>query len=159
GVPEGKKLKSLELFVNELRVATLFEEPFVQTVFVPDTVGYLRAVATLDDASDIPAEDSVIFNAPAQMEQVTVHLVELPTTVTRDGRPVNDLSQSAFRVLDEGREVKITKFDHVRDLPLSIGLAIDTSTSMKPRIGDAQKAAAQFLTSVMKPTDKAFLMT
>jgi Ca-activated chloride channel family protein len=87
-----------------------------------------------------------------------VHLVELPTTVTRDNRPVSDLPQSAFTVLDDGKPVKLSKFEHVTDLPLSIGLAIDTSTSMQPRIAEAQKAGAQFLTSVMKKGDKAFLV-
>jgi hypothetical protein len=37
-------------------------------------------------------------------------------------------------VLDDGKPVKVTKFEHVDNLPLSIGLAIDTSASMQPRM-------------------------
>ena len=159
GLPDTKTLQKLELFVNETPAATLFGEPFVANVEVPDGVGYLRAVATLDDPNELPVEDVVVFNAPAQMADITVHLVELPTIVTRDSKPVSDLGESAFRVIDDGKLAKIAKFEHVKDLPLSIGLAIDTSTSMKPKIAEAQKAATQFLSSVMKQGDKAFLMS
>jgi Ca-activated chloride channel family protein len=159
GLPELKKLQKLELFVNETPAATLYAEPYVASVDVPDSVGYLRAVATLDDPNEAPVEDVVIFNAPGQMEEVNVHLVEMPTTVLRDNHPVTDLDESAFRVIDDGKLAKIAKFEHVKDLPLSIGLAVDTSSSMKPRIAEAQKDAAQFLSSVMKPGDKAFLMS
>jgi Ca-activated chloride channel family protein len=157
-VPEGKKLEKVDLYLNETHLATLFAPPYVQTVNLPSQLAYLRAVATLADSDQAPTEDVVMINTPQYMEEVSVHLVELPTTVTRDNRPVSDLSQSAFTVLDDGKPVKLSKFEHVTDLPLSIGLAIDTSTSMQPRIAEAQKAGAQFLTSVMKKGDKAFLV-
>ena len=44
-----------------------------------------------------------MINTPQFMEEVNVHLVELPTTVTRNGRPVNDLAEASFKVLDEGK--------------------------------------------------------
>jgi Ca-activated chloride channel family protein len=157
-IPEGKKLEKVDLYLNETHLATLFAPPYVQTVNLPSQLAYLRAVATLADPDQAPAEDVVMINTPQYMEEVSVHLVELPTTVTRDNRPVSDLPQSAFTVLDDGKLVKLSKFEHVTDLPLSIGLAIDTSTSMQPRIAEAQKAGAQFLTSVMKKGDKAFLV-
>src|SRR5205085_6977540 len=159
-VPEGKKLDRLELFLNETRMATLFGPPWVQTVDVPKTegVGYLRAVATLkEDTEHPPVEDLVMINSPQFMEEVNVHLIELPTTVIRNGRPVNDLPQSAFKVLDEGKPVSVTKFEHVTNLPLSIGLAIDTSGSMQPRMAEAQQAGAQFFANVMRKGDRAFL--
>ena len=157
-VPEGKKLEKVDLYLNETHLATLFAPPYVQTVNLPSQLAYLRAVATLADPDQAPSEDVVMINTPQYMEEVSVHLVELPTTVTRDNRPVSDLPQSAFTVLDDGKPVKLSKFEHVTDLPLSIGLAIDTSTSMQPRIAEAQKAGAEFLTSVMKKGDKAFLV-
>jgi Ca-activated chloride channel family protein len=62
-------------------------------------------------------------------------------------------------VLDEGRPVKVTKFEHVTNLPLSLGLAIDTSASMQPRMDEARKAASQFFSSVMRKGDRAFLVS
>jgi Ca-activated chloride channel family protein len=160
-VPEGKKLDHVDLFLNETRVASLYGPPYVQTVDVPVTegVGYLRAVATLKEDAQPPVEDVVMINTPQFMEEVNVHLVELPTTVLRNGRPINDLGETSFKVLDEGKPIKIAKFDHVTNLPLSLGLAIDTSGSMQPRMEEAQKAASQFMTNVMRKGDRAFLVS
>jgi Ca-activated chloride channel family protein len=159
-VPEEEKLASLELFWNETRMATMYDPPFVQTIDIPRTegVGYIRAVATLENAAVAPIEDVVMINTPAYMEELNVHLVELPTTVVVDGRPVHDLSQKSFKLLDEGKAVSIAKFDRVTNLPLSIGMAIDASGSMMNRMEEAQKAGAQFFENVMKRGDKAFVV-
>jgi Ca-activated chloride channel family protein len=93
------------------------------------------------------------------MEEVNVHLVELPTTVLRNGHPINDLQEAAFKVMDEGKAVKVAKFEHLNNLPLSVGLAIDTSASMQPRMAEAQKAASTFFTNVMRKGDRAFLVS
>jgi Ca-activated chloride channel family protein len=159
-VPDGKKLDSVQLFLNDTRVATLYDPPFVQIVNVPETdgVGYLRAVAMLKD-DPAPIEDVVMYNTPQFMEEVNVHLVELPTTVLVNGRPVNNLAESSFKVLDEGKPIKIAKFEYVKNLPLALGMAIDTSGSMQPRMTEAQKAGAQFFQNVMRSGDKAFLVS
>lgn len=160
-VPDGKKLDHLELFFNETPVATLYGPPWVQSVDIPQTQGvaYLRAVATLKSDPTPPVEDLVMINTPQFMEEVNVHLVELPTTVLVNGRPRNDLKEASFKVLDEGKPVKIAKFEHVKNLSLSIGMAVDTSASMTPRMAEAQKAGAQFFKNVLKPGDKAFLVS
>ena len=142
------------------RLATLYDAPFVQTIDIPatDGVGYLRAVATLKDDTMPPVEDVVMINTPAYMEELNVHLVELPTTVVVNGKPTNHLTEKAFKVTDEGKPVSLAKFEYVKNLPLSIGLAIDTSGSMQPRMDEAQKAGAQFFEKVMRRGDKAFLV-
>ena len=159
-VPDGKSLEKLELYLNQTRLATLFEPPFVQTIEIPpqNGVAYLRAVATLKESDLAPVEDVVMINTPQFMAGVNVHLVELPTTTFRDGRPVNDLQESDFKVLDDGKPVKVAKFEHVANLPLSIGLAIDTSESMRPRMSEAQKAASAFFANVLHAGDKAFVV-
>jgi Ca-activated chloride channel homolog len=159
-VPEGRELANIELYWNETRVATLFDPPFVQTVNIPGTdgVGYLRAVATLKDPEADPVEDVVMVNTPEYMATVDVHLVELPTTVLVDGKPVDTLQEAAFKVLDEGQPVKLAKFEHVKDLPLSIGMAVDTSGSMDERMATARDAGAAFFQNVLRKGDKAFLV-
>lgn len=159
-VPDDEKLASLELFWNETRMATLYDPPFVQTIDIPKTegVGYIRAVATLANDAIPPIEDVVMINTPAYMEELNVHLVELPTTVILDGKPAHDLPQKSFQVLDEGKPITIAKFDRVTDLPLSIGMAIDASGSMMNKIEEAQKAGAQFFEAIMKRGDKAFVV-
>ena len=159
-VPDGDELASLELYFNETRMATLFDAPYVQTIELPKSEGaaYLRAVATLKDATAPPVEDVVIINTPSYMEELNVHLIELPTTVIVNGKPTDKLTAASFKVLDEGQPVPIAKFDYVRDLPLSIGLAIDSSGSMLYRMQEAQKTGAQFFEKVMRKGDKGFIV-
>lgn len=159
-VPDGDELGVLELFWNETRLASLYDPPFVQAVTLPSTqgVGYLRAVAQLKDATIPPIEDLVLVNSPAHMEEVDVHLIELPTTVIVEGKPSSHLGEKAFRVFDDGKQVSLSKFEYVKNLPLSIGLAVDTSGSMQPQMDEARKAGAQFVQNVMRKGDKAFLV-
>jgi VWFA-related protein len=160
-VPDGEELAALELYWNETRLATLYDAPFVQTIDIPPTEGpgYLRAVATLKDGAVPPVEDVVMVNTPSYMEELNVHLIELPTTVLVNGKPTDKLTEKAFKILDEGQPVTISKFEYVRNLPLSIGMAIDSSGSMQQRMDEAQKAGAQFFQNVMKKGDKAFLVS
>jgi Ca-activated chloride channel homolog len=159
-LPDGEELGALELYWNDRRMATMYDAPFVHTVDIPATegVGYLRAVATLKDTDQPPIEDVVLINTPAYMEELNVHLIELPTTVLVGGKPSNHLTEKSFKVLDEGKPVAISKFEYVKNLPLSLGMAFDTSGSMMPRMDEAQKAGAQFFQNVMRKGDKAFLV-
>ena len=159
-VPEGEELDALEVYWNNTRLATLYDAPFVQTVEIPatDGVGYLRAVATVKGNTMPPVEDLVMINTPAYMEELNIHLVELPTTVVVNGKPTNHLTEKAFKITDDGKPVSLAKFEYVKNLPLSIGLAIDASGSMEPRMDEAQKAGAQFFEKIMRRGDKAFLV-
>src|SRR5260221_11119787 len=161
-VTKVKRINKSGLPRNDPRVARFLGQSYVQVVHVPpnDGVGYLRAVGSLKDVPDqAPIEDVVVYNTPQFMEEVQVHLVELPTTVLKGGHPVNDLSQDAFKVLDEGKPVKVAQFEPVTNLPLSVGMAIDTSGSMQPRIGEAAKAGAQFFSNTLRKGDRAFLVS
>src|SRR6266852_5557635 len=100
-----------------------------------------------------------MVNTPQYMEEVNVHLIELPTTVIVNGRPSSTLAETSFKVFDEGKPVKLAKFEQVKNLPLSIGMAVDTSGSMQPRMAEAQKAGALFFKNVLKGGDKAFLVS
>ena len=69
----------------------MYDPPFVQTVNIPQT-RRRRLSARRGDAEGRPeadpVEDVVMVNTPEYMEEIDVHLVELPTTVLRDGKPV-----------------------------------------------------------------------
>jgi VWFA-related protein len=91
---------------------------------------------------------------------VDVTLVELYTTVTdRSGRPVLGLAAEDFQVLEGGKPQPIAKFELVENLPLSVGLVIDTSGSMVSSLVEAQRAAADFVRNVMTSRDRAFLVS
>jgi Ca-activated chloride channel homolog len=87
-----------------------------------------------------------------------VHLVA--TVMDRRHEFVTDLDQSDFRVLEDGAPQEIRYFGRDTDLPLRIGILLDTSNSIRPRLEFEKEAANDFLQHVIRRNkDQAFLMT
>jgi VWFA-related protein len=73
---------------------------------------------------------------------------------------ITDLEQKDFKVFEDGTQQEIRFFGRQTDLPLRIGLLLDTSNSIRPRLEFEQDAAIDFLRSVIRrDEDMAFLMT
>ncbi|MBW8875482.1 MAG: VWA domain-containing protein [Acidobacteria bacterium] len=158
-IPDGRKVKSIDFQINDKTVGSLAKPPWELDVPVPDgDLVYLTVQAVLDDGSK--AEAVRYLRAPANMSQVDVNLVEMYVAATdHSGNLVRDLKQEDFEVLEAGKPQEIAKFELVQNLPLTIGILVDTSGSMAGSLVEAEKAAAGFLQSVMTPRDKAFLVS
>jgi Ca-activated chloride channel family protein len=89
--------------------------------------------------------------------QVDVNLVVLHTTVLDDrGKFVEGLGQDNFRVFEDKGEQKLSVFKR-EDIPVSMGLVIDNSGSMRdkrPRVNEA----ALTLVQNSNPQDEAFVV-
>jgi Ca-activated chloride channel family protein len=84
-------------------------------------------------------------------------LVVLPVVVTdKQGRYISDLDQDRFTVFDNGRRMPIEIFTNA-DTPLTIGLVIDASGSMGPKIGEVISATLAFA-RMSNPEDELFAM-
>ncbi|MBZ0088828.1 MAG: VWA domain-containing protein, partial [Thermoanaerobaculia bacterium] len=156
-VPEGRRIENVVFKLNDEVLVTLTQPPWEVSFEAPQSeqVTYLTVTATYTDGTKV--EDYRILNSSEFLEEIEVDLVELYTTVTdRSGALVDDLPQERFGVRDNGRPQQISKFEMVRDLPLTMGVVIDTSGSMRESIGEAKHAAADFLRAVMTPRDRAF---
>lgn len=158
-VPDEHRVQSLELKINDEKVASIAKPPWEADLKVPDgELVYLTAVAILDDGST--AEAVRYLHAPRFVQDVEVNLVEMYVSVTDStGGMVRNLKQDDFEVLEDGRKQAIAKFELVDNLPLTVGVLLDTSGSMSSTLVDAQKSAGDFLTSVMRPSDKAFAVS
>jgi Ca-activated chloride channel homolog len=90
-----------------------------------------------------------------------VNLVDvLFTVLNRRNKLVPDLQEGDFKVFDEGKPQEIRYFSKQTDLPLRIGMLLDTSNSIRDRIKFEQDASVSFLFSVLRRTkDQAFVMT
>jgi VWFA-related protein len=155
-VPDGETLERIELFVNEDRVATLYQPPFTQPVILPksEELAYVRAVGYLTDGNS--TEDLVFVNAPDNMEEVDIDFVELYTSVfDRGGHPVEGVEQKDFTVTEDGAHQEIARFERVTDLPIHATVALDVSASMEGSIDQARQAALQFLQETIRPKDRA----
>jgi len=85
------------------------------------------------------------------------NLVVIPVSVSDPAnRFVLGLRKEDFRILDDGVEQPIAHFSG-EDVPLSIGLAFDTSGSMDYKLTTSRDAAAHFL-QALNPDDEAFLV-
>lgn len=92
--------------------------------------------------------------------RVEVEAVNVLATVTdrRTGAFIPDLEASDFRITENGVFQHITHFARQTDLPLTIALCIDTSASVRLKLGFQKEAAADFIFSVMRPVDRALLL-
>lgn len=158
-VPAEHKLARVELYWNELQVATLYADPFETWLPVKDngSIGYLRALAVLQDGGQ--AEDVQFVNAPQYLTGVEVHTVELPVTVL-DGasRPVEGLKEADFEVSEDGIKQTVSHFALQQELPVRMGIVIDTSGSMEKTLPDVQRVVIGFLRNLLRPRDRAFVV-
>ncbi|MBI4464133.1 MAG: VWA domain-containing protein [Acidobacteria bacterium] len=73
-------------------------------------------------------------------------------------RFITDLGKEDFQVFEEKQPQTIRSFSKETDVPLRMGLLIDTSNSIRDRFVFEQEAAADFLRALLRPgKDKAFL--
>jgi VWFA-related protein len=158
-IPDGRRIESLDFKLNDEKVGSLTKPPWQMDLDVPagDLV-YVTVAATLDDGTR--AEAVRYLRSPEYFEELEVNLVELYVTVNdRAGLAVTGLTQDDFEVYESGKPQEISKFELVSNLPLTVGILLDTSGSMAESLSQAQQAAAEFLKGVIKPKDKAFAVS
>jgi Ca-activated chloride channel family protein len=93
--------------------------------------------------------------------KVPVNEVNLVFTVTdKSGRFVKNLRQQDFELLDAHKPpAKVFRFTQQTNLPLRVGLLIDTSSSVHSRFAFEQRSAIDFLQQILRPReDLAFVM-
>jgi Ca-activated chloride channel family protein len=97
---------------------------------------------------------------PVTTIKVPVNLVNVLFTVTdKKNRLVLDLTRDDFKVFEDKKPQRITFFSRETDLPLRIGILIDTSNSIRERLRFEQEAAIDFLNTAIRPgKDMAFVV-
>jgi VWFA-related protein len=88
---------------------------------------------------------------------VETDLVVLHATVTdRSSRPVAELKQAHFRVFEDGVEQKLKVFKR-EDIPVSVGILVDNSGSMRDKRRGVNAAALKFV-QASNPKDEVFVV-
>ena len=89
-----------------------------------------------------------------------VKVVNLLATVRdKQGQIVRDLTKDDFLLDEDGHPQTISYFSRETDLPLTLGLLVDTSGSERREIPDERRASIRFLEQVMRPDkDQAFVI-
>jgi VWFA-related protein len=99
------------------------------------------------------AQDIATFSTDVKL--VTV----LATVTNHNGQIVRDLTKDDFLLLEDKRPQTIRYFSQESDLPLTLGLMVDTSMSQR-RVLDAERGASyRFIETVLRPRqDQVFVM-
>ena len=92
--------------------------------------------------------------------KVNVKVVNVLATVRdKKGKIVNNLSQNDFTLDEDGRPQTIKYFTRDTDLPLTLGLLVDTSRSQRQALEQERSASGTFVDSVLRENkDAAFLI-
>src|SRR5467141_3861969 len=124
-----------------------------------------QAPAAPKPQSTPPAQSPAPSQEPAQQSGqkigLRVNLVDvLFTVLDRRNKLVPALEKSNFKIFDDKLPQEIRYFSKQSDLPLRIGILLDTSNSIRDRIKFEQDASINFLFTVLRRNkDEAFAMT
>ena len=114
----------------------------------------LLALTSATNASNQP--DDSILTIKTRVNEVNV----LFTATNRHGKFVRNLNEQDFSILDDHKPPQaIVNFKRETDLPIELGLLVDTSGSVHSRFDFEQQAAVLFLQHILRPNfDRAFVM-
>lgn len=159
GTPTGIALDRVEFLVNDAVIATKVSPPFEATHPYADAGPNDFVSVRAWSADGEMREDARLLSNTGPSERVDVNLVEIYAVVTdASGRPIEDLVEADFTILHDGRDVTIERFSYADEVPLVLGLIIDTSGSMWPLMEETKRAGSKFLASTLIDGDRAFLV-
>ena len=102
----------------------------------------------------------LVYAAPPGQIRVQVNVVNLFVTVRDKHKAVvTGLKQDDFQVYEDGQLQEITNFSADSNLPITLGILIDTSGSEYYMLSALQEAASRFLGRVMRKGDLAMVMS
>jgi Ca-activated chloride channel homolog len=126
--------------------------------------GVLCALVVAVEAQNQKVTPPPAAQAPGAQPETSITLdvnrVNMLFTVSdKKGRFITDLSKEDFLITEEKKPQHITEFVAETDLPLRLAVLIDTSNSIRERFRFQQEAAVEFVNSVMRPQDRAVVMS
>ncbi len=117
---------------------------------VPKALSTALLLAFAGWGAQSPAPEHPDFSV--DVARVVLHV----TVKDHHGRLVTGLAQRDFHVYEDGMEQPIEHF-HSEDMPVTVGLVVDSSTSMRPKYTDVEAAAVAFARS-SNPSDEMFVI-
>jgi Ca-activated chloride channel family protein len=113
-------------------------------------------VSSPSSSSDTRQPDDSIITIKKRVDEVNVLFI----ATDRHGKFVRNLNEKDFAILDDHKPPQsIVNFRRETDLPIELGLLIDTSGSVRGRFDFEQEAAVSFLQNTVRPNfDKAFVV-
>ncbi|HUO85167.1 MAG TPA: VWA domain-containing protein [Thermoanaerobaculia bacterium] len=155
--PRNVTLTDVVLFAEERKLGAWSKPPYAIDIPGSALAGVEFVRVTARGADGYEASDLLYLSGDRYVEEIEVNLVELPVSlIDGAGLPVTDLEQKDFQIFEDGKSQKLANFAFSSDLPLSVGVLVDHSGSMKSRIEDARAAALGFFREIIGEKDRGF---
>jgi Ca-activated chloride channel homolog len=116
----------------------------------------LALVSAQEEAKKTTVEE------PADPNRIVLDVTRvnlLFTVADKKGRFVTDLKKEDFEIVESKKSQSILEFVAETNLPLRLAILIDTSNSIRERFRFEQEAAVEFINSLMRPEDKAVVVS
>lgn len=156
--PKGAAIRKVELYAGDKKIHEWTHPPYAISIPTASLGNAEFVRASAFDDTGYEASDLLFLNGERYIEEIEVNLVELPVQVSDgSGIPIADLQEKDFTILENGKAQNISSFNFAANLPISVGVLLDYSGSMMPRMDDAKKAAIDFFKSIMQSRDRAFI--
>ena len=134
--------------------------PCVVRIPTAELAGIRVLAATARAGAEERGEAVLVLGSTGFVDEIRVEQVELAVVVLDgSGAPVATLGPDDFTVFEDEQAVEIVGFSRTSDLPLSLGLAVDTSGSMRESFAAVRAAIAGFAAELLRPGDAVFLST
>jgi VWFA-related protein len=150
-----QKMNAQEIAESERRATEWASLHMPNSVAKDGSVPGSRLTGAIEPASPELAkrEESPTFS-------VNVNVVNVFVTVRdKKGGLVKDLSREDFTIKEDGRTQSLQYFARESDLPLTIGLIVDTTPSEANMLEEERKASRIFFDNILRPgIDRAFLI-
>ena len=127
---------------------------FVANLTMAQAAGDALAKKSSTATSPTPADE------PVNTMSVQVKVVNVFATARdKHGKIVNGLNKDNFTLTEDGRPQVIRYFARETDIPLTLGLLVDTSMSQRRVLGEERSASQSFLNQIVRvDRDKAFVI-
>jgi len=152
--PKDDPIALVQLWDNGHAAASLTEPPY--RFEVPDSLvaaGFVQVTAKTksgEEAADFWSAAGGIVAEEMQVRTIPIFV----SVVDRDGKTLDDIDRSQFRILDNESEATIIEFGKAFDQPISIALLLDASASMTYSMQHAARAAADFVSKALREGDR-----
>ena len=148
-------VERVDFYRDQRYVASVGHEPYRTRIPKLEATEYLRAVAHLKHGGYTES----VHLVGSEADELSVTLVEIYAMVSdRSGRPMPGLGADRFELRHNGRAQTIERFREGNEVPLSLGVVLDSSGSMGESMARAKESARSFLKAALDDGDRALLV-
>ena len=156
----GGIAKKVELFLDSKKIKEWTAPPFEATISYADyqKAAMLRATAITDEGKE--ANDIKMLRGPSTtVESVRVDVVQLHVSaLDKEGHFVKGLAKDDFAVKEDGKPQPTTGFEVAENLPLTVGLVVDSSGSMEKSMPYVRDAGGTLFKNLIRDKDQGFVI-